>query len=227
MGIRALHAMKKIVIPAILTATILIAGMFAFMPVEKASSVHTTIQAGQATVFSQTVAHTTAAAVAEVRDFTLNCTSDCVITSIVVQSTVSGATANVASVQAIEVDGIQCVADLGVATNDVMVNLADTAAVTDLDERLEQLFTGFTAAVPVDLVVNLAVSPAVDALSQGGVNSRCLFNGGIAPDSAGIRDVVVEVNFSTQAVAATTVQVTFSGFMVGTTEPAVADEVDA
>lgn len=35
--------MKKIIIPTILTATILIAGMFAFMPVEKASAVHTTI----------------------------------------------------------------------------------------------------------------------------------------------------------------------------------------
>jgi hypothetical protein len=35
--------MKKIVIPAILTATVLLAGMFAFMPVEKASTVHTTI----------------------------------------------------------------------------------------------------------------------------------------------------------------------------------------
>ena len=37
--------MKKIVIPAILAATILVAGMFAFMPVQKASTVHTTINA--------------------------------------------------------------------------------------------------------------------------------------------------------------------------------------
>lgn len=35
--------MKKIVIPAILAATILVAGMFAFMPVQKASTVHTSI----------------------------------------------------------------------------------------------------------------------------------------------------------------------------------------
>lgn len=43
--------MKKIVIPAILTATVLIAGMFAFMPIEKASTVHTTVlaQAAKAT----------------------------------------------------------------------------------------------------------------------------------------------------------------------------------
>ena len=36
--------MNKIIIPSILAATILVAGMFAFMPVQKASTVHTTIQ---------------------------------------------------------------------------------------------------------------------------------------------------------------------------------------
>ncbi len=35
--------MKKIVIPAILAATVLVAGMFAVMPVQKASTIHTTI----------------------------------------------------------------------------------------------------------------------------------------------------------------------------------------
>jgi hypothetical protein len=37
--------MKKIVIPAVLAATVLVAGMFAFMPVEKAATVHSTILA--------------------------------------------------------------------------------------------------------------------------------------------------------------------------------------
>ncbi len=35
--------MNKLFIPAILTATVLAAGIFAFMPIEKASTVHTTI----------------------------------------------------------------------------------------------------------------------------------------------------------------------------------------
>ena len=35
--------MNKVVIPAILTATVLIAGLFAFMPIEKAETVHTSI----------------------------------------------------------------------------------------------------------------------------------------------------------------------------------------
>lgn len=35
--------MRKIIIPTILAATVLIAGIFAFMPVQKASTVHTAI----------------------------------------------------------------------------------------------------------------------------------------------------------------------------------------
>ena len=35
--------MNKLTIPSILAATVLIAGIFAFMPVEKASTVHVTI----------------------------------------------------------------------------------------------------------------------------------------------------------------------------------------
>ena len=38
--------MNKVTIPTILAATILVAGIFAFMPIEQASSVHTTILAG-------------------------------------------------------------------------------------------------------------------------------------------------------------------------------------
>ena len=35
--------MNKIVIPALLVSTVMVAGMFAFMPVEQANTVHTTI----------------------------------------------------------------------------------------------------------------------------------------------------------------------------------------
>lgn len=36
--------MKAVIIPTILAATVLVAAMFAFMPIEKAATVHTTIQ---------------------------------------------------------------------------------------------------------------------------------------------------------------------------------------
>jgi hypothetical protein len=42
--------MKKIVIPAVLAATILVAGMFALMPVQKASTIHSGLTSGTAAV---------------------------------------------------------------------------------------------------------------------------------------------------------------------------------
>lgn len=44
--------MKNIIIPVILASTLLMAGMFAFMPVEKATSVHGTLLAKQNAVAS-------------------------------------------------------------------------------------------------------------------------------------------------------------------------------
>ena len=46
--------MNKLAIPAILVATVMVAGMFAFMPVEQASTVHDTILAGTAQFSIQT-----------------------------------------------------------------------------------------------------------------------------------------------------------------------------
>ncbi len=53
--------MKKIVIPTILAATILVAGMFAMMPVEKASTVHSSI-ASSPLALTATIQPATAAA---------------------------------------------------------------------------------------------------------------------------------------------------------------------
>ena len=39
--------MNKFAIPVILAATVMVAGMFAFIPVEQASTVHTTVQGSQ------------------------------------------------------------------------------------------------------------------------------------------------------------------------------------
>ena len=51
--------MKKFAIPAILVATVMVAGMFAFMPIEQATTVHTTVQATSAQ--TDTVVQTSAA----------------------------------------------------------------------------------------------------------------------------------------------------------------------
>jgi len=48
-----LKILNKLVIPAILVATVMVAGMFAFMPVNQASTVHTEIITDLATVTAQ------------------------------------------------------------------------------------------------------------------------------------------------------------------------------
>lgn len=78
-----LSVMKKVAIPAILAATVLVAGMFAFMPVEKASTTHTFT--GQ-TINVQTLQKTLPAAGTDV-PFTVTCPQDCLITSIFVDNT--------------------------------------------------------------------------------------------------------------------------------------------
>ena len=47
--------MNKLVIPAILVSITLVAGVFAFMPVEKASTLHITIQGSQLTEISSVI----------------------------------------------------------------------------------------------------------------------------------------------------------------------------
>jgi len=47
--------MNKLLIPAILAATVVIAGIFAFAPIDKASTVHTTITAQLVTTATNTV----------------------------------------------------------------------------------------------------------------------------------------------------------------------------
>jgi len=72
--------MNKLTIPTILVATVMVAGIFAFMPVEQASTVHTTIGLLQAVT-----ATATDMVVDDVAAF--DCTDEVIIYSIQVDST--------------------------------------------------------------------------------------------------------------------------------------------
>jgi hypothetical protein len=65
--------MKKIVIPTILAATILVAGMFAMMPVQKAATVHSAIGSSIATLELSDADNTTGDV------YTVDCTTDFVV----------------------------------------------------------------------------------------------------------------------------------------------------
>ena len=80
--------MNKLAIPAILVATVMVAGIFAFTPIEKASTVHTTITADLGTSFRVSSGGTALGdqdAGSEV--FSILCASACIVESIEIWTT--------------------------------------------------------------------------------------------------------------------------------------------
>ena len=63
--------MNKITIPALLLGVVMVAGIFAFMPIQEASTVHTTVLAG-----STDISHTQATSTGAGNDFTITCPTD-------------------------------------------------------------------------------------------------------------------------------------------------------
>ena len=80
--------MNKLTIPAILVATVMVAGAFAFMPVEQASTVHTTTALG-----SVEVLELTDAAPAAADTYTVACDGDAVVLGITLLAAAEGADA--------------------------------------------------------------------------------------------------------------------------------------
>ena len=80
--------MNKFAIPAILAATVMVAGMFAFMPVEQASTVHTT--SGNSAI-QEVVSVVPAAADNDIRITCPETASGCHILEIYIQETASQA----------------------------------------------------------------------------------------------------------------------------------------
>ena len=74
--------LNKIVIPAILVATVLITGFFAFMPIDEAITVHTTLQSQIGETFRVSTGSQTLGAVGGTSTFVLNCTNACIVESI-------------------------------------------------------------------------------------------------------------------------------------------------
>jgi len=70
--------MNKLLIPTMLVATVLVAGIFALVPIEQASTVHTTIQGTQLEFKSDTSAASKGAGV----DYTLTCDRGCILEAI-------------------------------------------------------------------------------------------------------------------------------------------------
>jgi len=88
--------MNKLTIPAILVATVMVAGIFAFMPVQQASTVHTTITADIGTSFRVSSGSTALGDVDAGNEvFSIACASACIVESIEIWTTAGAQDADI------------------------------------------------------------------------------------------------------------------------------------
>jgi len=73
---------KNSIIPTVLASIILVAGMFAFVPIQDASTVHTIIQAGTSTVECET---TTNADVSDTTEITITADDDFILQAVYIE----------------------------------------------------------------------------------------------------------------------------------------------
>ena len=143
--------MIKFYIPILLSVTIVIAGVFAFVPVEQASTVHTTILEG-----SMNLVTVTATSTANDDDFIITCpsTSDaCLIKEIYVDDDLSGSGGIDPGPATIDIDGLgtgeaafTIASDTGAESADLVVialsGVANLALGPDAVLRIEMTMAG-------------------------------------------------------------------------------------
>jgi hypothetical protein len=159
--------MKKIVIPTILTATVLIAGMFAFMPIEKAQTVHTTILAGTMEPFSVACTSVTLAAADDDGDITLTVdTEPIVLMSATFQTnTVATDADDTVAVTALTVDD----AGIGTEAAATLTDVVFDAAPTEGD--ILSMFSGADAQTIAPLIVDDVATLTIDGTVNTGTST--------------------------------------------------------
>ena len=183
--------MNKLAIPAILTATIMVAGMFAFMPVQQANTVHTGIvtDAGKSFRVSQAGALGVAGGVST---YTLTCTEACIVDNISAWATAGDDT------------------DITFIVNaNSMVDVLKVALTAPADNAIGDLNVGADISNEVNVLTTIQsrAPAAVDQLTPTIISVGA---GGT---------VVVTVNNSTDGDGDAAVTVVFSGKNLGTTTP--------
>jgi len=211
-GLCNYNLMNKLAIPALLLGVVMIAGAFAFMPVQEASTVHLSAATSTATsdqvlnpFLVQTAAVVTAAGGQLTATFTCTAGESCVIYDARVALTVNpGATADVFFIESITVNGLSLTgADFGEPANDTFVVGA----------------AGGVKGIPADIVTNAAFALNVPASVMGTLAAVGSNVGGtpITLDGGDTMTVVVQSSGGDTS----TSQITFYGAMTGATDPAV------
>lgn len=187
--------MNKIVIPAILVSITLVAGIFALMPIEKAGTVHTTLQAQIGETFRISSGGQDLGVAGGESTFTLTCTNACIVESIHGWTT-SGDAVDILFV--VNINGVVDVLD---------VDLTAPAADNDLGDISDGIFPSSI----VDLL-KIIQARAPTPVDQATVESISVAAGGT---------VVVTVNNSTDDDQDVSMVVVFTGKNLGTTLPTV------
>ena len=184
--------MNKIVIPAILVSITLVAGIFALMPIEKAGTVHTTLQAQIGESFRISSGGQDLGAQLGSSTFTLTCTNPCIVESIHGWTT-SGEDADVVFIE--NINGV--------------VDVLKVPLTTPADNALGDLSLGVAPSGIVDLL-KMVQSLAPTAADESTVSS-------ISVPADGT--VVVTIQNSVDGDGTSSFVVVFTGRNLGTTLP--------
>ena len=140
--------MNKLAIPAILTATIMVAGMFAFMPVEQASTVHTTLSAQTTGIACATEAvNLLATSNNDILTFTF--TQPILIISIEMQGAANLA-ADTIGFDAATIDGEDAILTLGLIDGETLDDDPDLNWVNEGPFTNSPIYVGATLAITID-----------------------------------------------------------------------------
>ena len=188
--------MNKIVIPAILVATILITGFFAFMPINDATTVHTTIQAAIGEGFRVSSGAKSLGGVGGTSTFTLSCTNDCIVETI--HAWTGGGTGDEDVVFVVNISG--------------PVPILESDLASPSDNALGDLSVGDGPSNIVDLLKMIQSQHNATGADQATVETISIPGG---------TTVVVSVINSVDTDGSATLVVVFTGKNLGTTAPTV------
>ena len=160
--------MNKIVIPVILVVTISIAGIFAFMPIDNAATVHTSLQSSIGETFRVSSGGQDLGAAGTESTFTLSCTNACIVETIAGWTT-SGDEADILFVVNISgpVDILET--DLTAPSNAALGDLSDGDAPSTIVDLLKIIQS--QAPTPVDQATVETISVAAGGTVVVGVNN--------------------------------------------------------
>lgn len=186
--------MNKFILPSILAVTVLIAGIFALMPIDEATTVHTTLQSQIGETFRVSTGTQTLGALGGTSTFKLSCTDACIVQSI--HGWTTGTTDDADIVFVVNIKGT--------------VDILEKDLASPTDNALGDLSVGAATSNIVDLLKMIQSQHNVTGADQATVESISVAAGGT---------VEVRMINSVDSGPDASFVVVFTGKNLGTTTP--------